>query len=561
MSCLGLALAVLAFSGAGPIQADDPDLSWNPGNDFPGFDSATFIIYPKIFPWGSSIVACTYGPMICGGDSCSSLDDPRCALPARENGWRIDLAAPPCAEAGPAGECIERLRVTRPGGAPEEARLTGLANLVQFAANPDRGLPAGSAMSTWSDPASPDGSTGYAIGLGGLILLPAGHEFSAGNPVRFQRFGLQVWRYRYVPASQRPWYHCLWTGGTNNDQCAIQIPFEDGARLEVSFLVNNAITGWMSGRLRDPDVVVAPAGGGLNRVTVSALPVDVPMVAGSVPIATASEEIRRVWRDVIRCPDGCQMAVDSDGSWVPLLLRLFADVLGDTAWKTIPTWSLSSVEGIDGSVSPCTKGTGELVGLVTTNATGYDAGPPQFVDGTLRYSVSALHKVPPGETFRGTYDLLVRSDTARCIYGFDDAPIRAEIQVISEDGEEQVTATSVSESLGWLHLAATGFTFSNPTISVKLSTEAPPSAPPGAVVGLTAVRLKGAIRVAWSAPSDTGGDPSISYRYRVGKGKWSTTSETAVLLAGKRGKPLTVAVRAVNGAGAGPILRVTAKPR
>lgn len=550
---------MLALSGPGPLKADDPDLSWNPGNGFPGTGSATFIVYPKILPQASSIVACDERGA-CGGESCYSLDDPRCSIPAREHGWLVYLAPQSCVEAATGEECIETLRVTTSDGVDRESRYTGLANFVQtFEPDPARGLPTGSVMSLWSDPSSPDGSTGYAVALGGTVRLPPEHQFSADDPIVLQRFGIQVWRYRYVPASQRPWYACLWNDSVGGQpQCAVQIPFEEGSRLEVGALVNSKLTGWLSGRLRDPRVQVTPVGPRLNRVTVSALPVDVPMVAGSVPMSTANEDIRRLWTDVYRCPEGCQVAVDSDSNWVPVYLKAFAGALGDRALKMIPTWTVSSVEGFP---SECKGDVDSLVGLVTTNATGYDGGPPAYVNGALEYSVSALHKTPSGEVFTGTYDLLVRSETARCIYGFDDAPIRAEIQVFSEDGVEQVATTAVSESEGWLHLVATGFTFSNPRISVRLTTASPPIVVPSAVSALRAKPLRSAIRVSWAAPQDLGGAASVAYTFRAGNGPWTQTSSRSIRVTGQRGKPITVAVRAVNDAGPGPILRVTARPR
>jgi len=110
-----------------------------------------------------------------------------------------------------------------------------------------------------------------------------------------------------------------------------------------------------------------------------------------------------------------------------------------------------------------------LVGLVTTNATIYDSSPPQFTDGALRYQVAGLHFLPDGSLTQGTYDLLLRSDAARCIYGFSDVPVTAEVSVTSEDGIEQVATTSVSEQDGWLKMSAYGFGFSKPTISVRIS--------------------------------------------------------------------------------------------
>jgi hypothetical protein len=69
----------------------------------------------------------------------------------------------------------------------------------------------------------------------------------------------------------------------------------------------------------------------------------------------------------------------------------------------------------------------------------------------------------------GSYDLTLRSDVARCIYGFSKAPIKAEISITSSDGEKKVATTTVNEKDGWLYLSAKGFTFSTPLINVKLS--------------------------------------------------------------------------------------------
>jgi len=152
-------------------------------------------------------------------------------------------------------------------------------------------------------------------------------------------------------------------------------------------------------------------------------------------------------------------------------LRLFTDFLGDTATRVIPTWSISNL--LQTSPQPCLADSSRLLGLVTTNATVYGAAPPVFTAGSLNYEVSALHRVPGGDVFSGSYDLVLRSDTARCLYGFSDAPVRAEISVRSEDGTEQVATTSVSESDGWLRLSARNFTFSSPKISVVLTSDAP----------------------------------------------------------------------------------------
>ena len=76
----------------------------------------------------------------------------------------------------------------------------------------------------------------------------------------------------------------------------------------------------------------------------------------------------------------------------------------------------------------------------------------------------------------------MRSDIARCIYGFSNAPIKAEISITSDDGEKKVATTVVNEKNGWLYLSAKGFTFSAPTINVKLTQEKVVAAAPTATV-------------------------------------------------------------------------------
>jgi hypothetical protein len=111
-----------------------------------------------------------------------------------------------------------------------------------------------------------------------------------------------------------------------------------------------------------------------------------------------------------------------------------------------------------------------LAGFVTTNSTTYSAGPPIFnkSTGTLDYKVASLHLMPDGKVFKGSYDLYIDKNVARCIYNFSSAPISASISIINENGETVVPSTSLTEVKNWIHLSAKDFTFSSPTLRVKL---------------------------------------------------------------------------------------------
>jgi hypothetical protein len=123
--------------------------------------------------------------------------------------------------------------------------------------------------------------------------------------------------------------------------------------------------------------------------------------------------------------------------------------------------------------SQCFRDSNRVSGIVTTNATQYSAGPPTLdkVEGTLNYVVAAPHYDPRDKDFKGSYDLVMRSDVARCIYGFSKAPINATLSITSSDGTPQVATTLIGERNGWLYLQAKNFEFSAPIIKAKLTQE------------------------------------------------------------------------------------------
>jgi hypothetical protein len=116
------------------------------------------------------------------------------------------------------------------------------------------------------------------------------------------------------------------------------------------------------------------------------------------------------------------------------------------------------------------EGTG-VTGIVATNSTLYAEGPPAFDTATsaLNYKVAAPHYEKDGTTeFKGTYDLVLRTDIAKCLYGFDDATSTAKIEVSDENGTAKTVTTSMGVADGWFKFSASGFTFSAPTVKVTL---------------------------------------------------------------------------------------------
>jgi hypothetical protein len=450
-------------------RASDPDLSWPPL--YRGPDQVTDRIGFAIDDagrWASQIRVASPGSQ----PVCSSLGDPQCVELAKTYGWWVPRVAPPCQTALAWEECIEELELVPTLGPARSLGLAGMAPGSTFAPDEARGLPTGSTMSLFRDPDDPDPSRGYAVYLGGQIGATHGQPFRTGE------FSAHVIPYRDVPVGQQPNSgpgrgQCLWTDA---GRCAYRTPFPEDVAFRLSVRMSNTMTGWLGGRLVDPSIQVEPLSGNLNRLTVTARPAEVPLVFHEMPLAEATPEILAYWRSNHTCPGNvpCTSGVlggSSSGQGSADMLRLFQSFLSDTATVVIPTWSVTSLPNRTGE--PCLWDPNRLVGLVTTNATIYDAMPPAFEDGALRYRVAALHRVPGGAVLEGSYNLVLRSDVARCLYRLSDAPVMASISVTSNDGIEQVATTAVSEQDGWLRMAAYGFHFSEPTISVRLTSQKP----------------------------------------------------------------------------------------
>jgi hypothetical protein len=152
---------------------------------------------------------------------------------------------------------------------------------------------------------------------------------------------------------------------------------------------------------------------------------------------------------------------------------LWLPVAKDKAAAMPTQWRLGTMsDNGSGQVRECLDKEKSLAGVVTTNSTMYIDGPPTFSDGTLDYKVASTHYEADGATvFKGTYELIMSSSVARCIYKFTAAPISATVSITSENGEANTATTVINEKNGWLKLGAYGFTFSSPTVKVKLTQE------------------------------------------------------------------------------------------
>lgn len=275
-------------------------------------------------------------------------------------------------------------------------------------------------------------------------------------------------------------------------RCLLRDPLDTSITLKLTVRLSHEINGWIHGRLANPDITLEPIASGGQKVTISAAPLRVPVFAAGDLYTKLPQSLQSAYAEVGGLSAGKWGTSNADHATGPIAsrnataepfpygsdsineLKLWLDYAGNKSGAAPTTWSLRTLDDREmQSASPCFKSGSGLKGIVATNATTYSDGPPEFTDGTLSYQVASPHFLPDGVTaFKGTYNLIMRSDVARCLYKFSSAPVEAKIDVISDSGVNSVATTLVNEKNGWINLSAYNFEFSAPKIQVKLTQQA-----------------------------------------------------------------------------------------
>jgi hypothetical protein len=386
--------------------------------------------------------------------------------------------------------CIEKVWIYKDGEQPVEAEFVRTNEGYQFTGNPSKSIPSGGGQSIFKakEPHS---------GGGNLYAINAPLQISVRNgKVFIERFDLSVTPVVDQPQpearapklvtcdpknSPKDWLDCLdWGNFEGNGDCLYQQngicgkahEFAPETRVAVQIKLSNEVSGWFKGRLKDPRLQVSKIDNLYSTVSVDASPVSVSRFYHRTHTKFGEPSLT----SVIGHRPGT-------GAWYSLfennrtetfkVLDTYRAYMNDTAPGVTTHWSFGSINKFEiasgAAVDRCFKDQSRLLGLVTTNATLFEPGAPKFTQGSLNYTVSGLHFMPDGKTESlGSYDLVMRSDTARCLYGFSNAPLSATVSVTGGTSKN-VATTVVSEKNGWLKMAAYGFTFSKKTIKVKIT--------------------------------------------------------------------------------------------
>ena len=295
---------------------------------------------------------------------------------------------------------------------------------------------------------------------------------------------------------------CVMSGNPDRDtdtaECALRRAMSTETTYYLGVRLTQSPQGWLHGRLADGDVAIdgVPGVPGAIELSVRGKPIRVPFVHVVMPFTDLPTDLKPKYSEKGSWPSstggsgyhtsfGLPDTDAKDGTRRNRLsippsygpdgiaeLQAWLPHVKDTATADRATWSVRTLREWERErTNDCLNDSDRLTGLVLTNATQYAGGAPVYNTAakSLDYKVAAPHYMSSGELFKGSYQLMMRSDVARCMYGFVGDAIKATVSVLeSGSGETSTAVTTVAETNGWLRLSATGYTHSAPTIRAKI---------------------------------------------------------------------------------------------
>jgi hypothetical protein len=431
-----------ATSAANPNWPSKPSIGFSSSERLSEIRSESFIT-------GYSYAEGATSGLYTRTEQCLEITDEKCK---NADSIAINAILPPC-ELGVSDTCVESLTLIDSSGKSVKATFTKDVETKKYQSNSTFSTPYGGSISVWKAEglANSMGTQEYAVKVHIDLqnfdnrvcgLDPLKCPFKLGN------FSASVSPIKVQPIDNT--LNCLWTTG---NECGQVGKFPDGVRVGLSVRITNNLTGFMFGRMQDVIMEVAPFSPTINTVRVEASPVNVPSIYAYVEKSALAQnpEIEKYWKQR-RANLATQDLQSSDtvdlGPWPQYAMDDF--LAFEKFIKSGPTvssiWKFGTGLG-QATGSPCFNDKSKLLGLVTTNASTFLPFPPIFDGASLNYKVGGAHHLEDGITLtKGVYDLALRSDFARCLYGFSSAPIKAAVTIsYGQEGTQNVATETVSQ--------------------------------------------------------------------------------------------------------------------
>jgi hypothetical protein len=404
---------------------------------------------------------------------CESASDPECLA---SNG-SAEMLLPHCS-IDDTSMCVESLYL-RQGTNKIDGIFDRMVKSKKVIGNPSLGIPNGYNSSLWTVPGIPNAANEitYSVYASYVALLNGRlQKFRVTvNPFYLKRDpNFREHGFSESPSGdggqrivgQNGATGCVWIEA---EICGYPTNFAGDVQVGVIVRVSNQVRGWLNGRVQRPEINFTRINENVSRLEVVGTPTTVQKVYGKTLITTGDKEVVDSIRYLGWNESSQYLGTTTadDVKSIPVF-ELWRKYIPDEADSMRTYWSFAVAGSSD---QKCFAEATGVVGIVTTNAVVYEPSAPAFINNELQYRVAGVPLTPTKERFPGSYDLVLDSKVARCLYGFTDAPIKASVSVSAEDGARVVETTVTGEKNGWFSLGAYGFGFSSPTIKVRLSQE------------------------------------------------------------------------------------------
>ena len=446
-----------------------------------------------------------------GGDGleviCNGASDPACSPSKFPKGQFRSLAGFYKCESESDVNCVASLSVIDPQGSTQEAtfeRHFPDAPQIPASNNPELNYPKGGSPTLWSF-ATPEGKKKYIYASGVVERNWDSDGKTWRGPFATFHFGLQAVKLLSNPGATRPRLkvrnyrtpdgiqanrvefskdqeagldgECREMITMDTGFCLTEEAFANNYKYRVTFQIPPDLGFFLNGRLDSPIAYTEPLGKN-RRLVIEGAPATLFAVQGLIPkkylTTNAVDAIKNGRNDFTRALSFAPSDFPSMDTNYPDLLTELLPYFGDQSTYETKAWTLVSTPTLGRFTNQCTNGgRGEMLGIISTNATAFDGDPPTIDPQTkiLSYKVAAPHFATDGKTENiGKYYMNMNSNFVKCILGVDKAPAVAQIGITSTGQTERVSTVTVKTDKDWLRLNVDNFTFSSPKINIKFET-------------------------------------------------------------------------------------------
>ena len=416
------------------------------------------------------------------GTLCTSISDSNCV--GKAVGFYAVL--PRCVDAASV-DCIESVSARSASGSTEQGQFSRYfpdRGLADFAGSPEAKIPSGGSSSLWNIPSATHAGGNEYLAVVSVSGTANAERTALQSPiVHASLYPVKIVAGKFsrnVPLpnggvshpSIEPWGNCA---SLDEGMCAARQEFPVSMAFSMAIRLTSSPNGWLHGRIFDPEISFTKTES-FVRIQVEAKPAQVPAVATWTDVALLPKSLTGFCSAEIMCSQvnpQSEGAVSAVEDWRSFYQDKASWTRGQWMFKTLSDAQAGS------SSNSCFADKTVLQGFVTTNAIGYSAGPPSFSpsDKSFSYTVSSPHLDEDGNVHVGTYSFVIKTSTARCLYGIADGDISAKLTISTTDGGDitQTSTESVSIDSNWLKVNASGFHYSSPVIKTALWSSVAPS--------------------------------------------------------------------------------------